>query len=100
MAASIQDDQLAAYTAGIVTAAITASAATEKNKSKKFSDSLLEEYAILAGIGVVQQLDESILTPFYRGLQEHKKDKIGGRENTSRNISRPKKVSTQRRTFR
>ena len=80
MAASIQDDQLAAYTAGIVTAAITASAATEKNKSKKFSDSLLEEYAILAGIGVVQQLDESILTPFYRGLQEHKKDKIGARK--------------------
>jgi hypothetical protein len=49
-------------------------------KKSKFSQSFVEEYAEIAGIEDPDPCDSSIMTVFYRGLEEHKGNKAAARK--------------------
>ena len=74
-------NHLAEY-AAMVAAAIDSSHgnAGDAGKKSKFSSLFVEEYAEIAGIEEPDPCDSSIMTAFYRGLEEHKENKAAARK--------------------
>jgi hypothetical protein len=55
------------------TALATSQVVTEfRAKSKRFSTMEIQRFAVLAGLDVATDATVAVMTPFFRGLEEHR----------------------------
>jgi hypothetical protein len=50
-----------------------------KSKGKRFSTMEIQRFAVLAGLDVAPDATVSVMTPFFRGLEEHRGSKAAAR---------------------